>query len=54
MFMFISAILKMIADHSLNINKDLSKDELKSILNLILKETESILEEDRLAKTMHY
>ena len=48
------AILKMIADHSLNVNKDLSKDELKSILNLILKETESILEEDRLAKTMHY
>jgi len=48
------AILNMIAHHSINVNKDFSKDELKSILNLILKETESILEEDRLAKTMHY
>ena len=48
------AILNMIADHSINVNKDLSKDELKSILNHILKETETILEEDRLAKTMHY
>ena len=48
------AILNMIADHTLNINIDMSKDELKLILDRILKETESILEEDRLAKTMHY
>lgn len=48
------AILNMIADHTLNINKDMSKDELKLILDSILKETETILEEDRLAKTLHY
>ena len=48
------AILNMIADHSLNINKDMSNDKLKLILVRVLKETETILEEDRLAKTMHY
>lgn len=48
------AILNMIADHILDIKTDLSNDKLKMILEQILKETETILEEDRLAKTMHY
>jgi kynurenine 3-monooxygenase len=48
------AILNMIADHTLSISKEMSKEKLKLILNQILKETETIIEEDRLAKTMHY
>jgi kynurenine 3-monooxygenase len=48
------AILNMIADQTINTNEDLSKTKLKMILDQILKETETIIEEDRLAKTMHY
>lgn len=48
------AILKMIADHNIDVNIEISDDQLKTILENILKETETILEKDRLAKTMHY
>jgi len=48
------AILKMIADHRIKVDKDMSDDELKLVLENILTETEVILEKDRLAKTMHY
>ena len=48
------ATLKMIADHNIDVNVDMSDDQLKSVLENILKETETILEKDRLAKTLHY
>ena len=48
------AILKMIADHNIEVNPDMTNDQLKLVLNTILKETETILEKDRLAKTLHY
>jgi len=48
------AILKMIADHSIDVDNKMTDDQLKLILNKIIAETETILEKDRLAKTMHY
>ena len=48
------AILKMIVDHNIDVNTEMSNDQLKLVLKNILKETETILEKDRLAKTMHY
>lgn len=48
------AILKMIADNNIDMDTEMSNDQLKSIMNNILKETETIMEKDRLAKTMHY
>ncbi len=41
------AILNMIADKELDLN-----DDLRSVLNRIIRETENVLEEDRVAKTM--
>jgi len=48
------AILKMIADHNIDVNEQMTDDQLKSVLDKILKETAVILEKDNLAKTMHY
>jgi kynurenine 3-monooxygenase len=48
------AILNMIADRNLNTDPNMSKTELKKVLDRVLKETETIIEEDRLAQTMHY
>jgi len=48
------AILKMIADHNIEVDEEMSDDQLKLILDKILKETAVILEKDNLAKTMHY
>ena len=48
------AIINLIVDHNLDVNPDMSDDQLKSVLNIILKETETILEDDRLAKTLHF
>jgi len=48
------AILKMIADHNIDVNTEMTDEQLKVVLKNILSETELILEKDRLAKTMHY
>ena len=48
------AILNLIVDQNLEVSPNMSDDQLKSVLNIILKETETILEEDRLAKTLHF
>jgi kynurenine 3-monooxygenase len=48
------AILNMIADNEINTSSDISKEELEKILNRIISETEEILDEDRIAKTMHH
>ncbi|AUP78396.1 FAD-dependent oxidoreductase [Flavivirga eckloniae] len=47
------AILSMLADKTISTELDLSKDELKSILKKVQQETNNILEDDRIAKTMH-
>jgi hypothetical protein len=44
----------MIADQTIKTNDNLSNSVLKIILDRILKETETILEEDCLAKTLHF
>ena len=48
------AILNMIADNDISLSETISKKELKSILQKIQKETEEILDEDKIAKTMHH
>ncbi len=48
------AILNMIADNDITTSTDIPKEELKSILQRIKTETEEILDEDKVAKTMHH
>jgi kynurenine 3-monooxygenase len=48
------AILNMIADNTIATSPEISKEELKSILQKIKTETEEILDEDKVAKTMHH
>ncbi len=48
------AILNMIADDDISISDNITKEELKSILATIKAETEEILDEDRVAKTMRH
>ena len=53
------AILNMIADNDISTapdsyRDDMTKDELYETLKKVINETEKILEEDRLAKTMHH
>ena len=48
------AILNMLFEKKIEIKDNMNQGELKSILQLILNETELILEEDRLAKTLGY
>ena len=48
------AILNMIADNDISTALDVTKEELKKILNKVIDETNKILEEDNLAKNMHH
>jgi kynurenine 3-monooxygenase len=48
------AILNMIADKAVSTANDLTKEELRVILTKVLTETEDILDEDRVAKTMSH
>ncbi len=48
------ALLNMIADHKIDTDPEMSKANLKIVLDRVLKVTANILEEDRLAQTMHY
>lgn len=48
------AILNMIADKEINTSSDITTEELGIILKRIISETEEILDEDRVAKTMHH
>ncbi len=48
------AILNMIADNDISISNNRTKEELKSILAKVKSETEEILSEDKVAKTMHH
>lgn len=47
------AILNLIADKDITISVDMTKEELKPILERIIFETKEILDEDKVAKTMH-
>ncbi len=46
------ALLNMIADHNISTSVDMTKEELKKVLEKVKAETEEILEEDRVAKNM--
>lgn len=48
------ALLNMIADHDILISKDTTKEELAVILNKVQKETEEIIEEDKIAKNLKH
>ena len=48
------AILNMIADNDISTALDVTKEDLKKILNKVIDETNKILEEDNLAKNMHH
>ena len=48
------AILNMIDDHDINVSDDMDQQTLKTILNKVQAETEEILDEDRIAKTMKH
>jgi kynurenine 3-monooxygenase len=43
------ALLNLIADDEVYTHLNMTKDELKSILDKVIKETNSILEEDKIA-----
>lgn len=46
------AILNMIADHDISTSLDMTREELKKVLEKVKAETEEILEADRVAKNM--
>lgn len=48
------AILNMIADKDISNVLDMTKEELKETLKKVINETEEILDEDKVAKTMHH
>ncbi len=48
------AILNMIADNDISTSLDMTKEQLREILDKVNRETENILDEDRIAKTMHH
>jgi len=48
------AILNMIADNDISMSLDMTKAELKIILEKVKRETQEILNEDQVAKTMHH
>ena len=48
------AILNMIADNDIPTALDMTKEELRGVLKKVINETNEILEEDKVAKTMHH
>ena len=48
------AILNMIADKEIEIRDDWTKDDLATILEAVISRTEDILDDDKVAKTMHH
>ncbi len=48
------AILNLITNNDISTTGDMTKEELNLLLKKVLQETQEILEEDRVAKTMHH
>ncbi|NQX85059.1 MAG: FAD-dependent monooxygenase [Flavobacteriaceae bacterium] len=48
------AILNMITDNAISTTIDMTKEQLKDVLHQVLEKTNDILDDDKIAKTMHH